>query len=119
MQYLLLIYEAEEIFENMSDEEKGAVMASHGAMHEYMQARGIDYSGEPLMPTSTAVSVRFAGGEPQATDGPFAETKEQLGGFYLVDVPDVDEAVKLAGMLKETLTGTVEIRPVADYSEHV
>jgi len=94
MQYLLLIYEAEEIWESKSDDEKRAVLADHGLLNEQLQADGITYSGRPLMPTATAVSLRKRGGELQVSDGPFAETKEQLAGFYLVDVDSLEKAMK-------------------------
>ena len=92
-------------------------MAGHTRLSEQMGADGVAFDGQPLMATSTAVSVRHSAGETQITDGPFAETKEQLGGFYVVDVPGMEDALRYAAMIPTT--GTIEVRPVADHSEHV
>ena len=119
MQYLLLIYQAEELWENMSSSEKESVMARHMQLHERMEQDGVEWVGQPLMPTSTSVSVRSLGSEQVVSDGPFAETKEQLAGFYMVDVADVSQAVALASLLQEAELGTVEVRPVADHSANL
>ncbi len=117
MQYLLLIYEAEEIWENKSLEEKRAVLAGHGALHERLQADGIEHSGQPLMPTATAVSLRNRGGDLQVSDGPFAETKEQLAGFYLVDVESLEAAMEYAALIPHVATGTIEVRPIDNHED--
>lgn len=117
MQYLLLIYEAEEIFESKSDDEKREVLAQHQAMQNAMDNAGVTWTGQPLMPTATAKSVQVKGTQSHVRDGPFAETKEQLGGFYLVDVPTLEDAVKYAAMLPHAVTGTMEVRAVADHSQ--
>ena len=117
MQYLLLIYEAEEIWDSKTDDEKRAVLADHGLLHERLQQDGVSYSGEPLMPTATAVSLRNRGGNLQVSDGPFAETKEQLAGFYLVDVDSVEQALEYAALIPHVHTGTIEVRPLDDHSE--
>lgn len=117
MQYLLLIYEAEAIWESKSDDEKRAVLAEHGMLHERLQNDGVTYSGEPLMPTSTAVSVRTRAGELQTSDGPFAETKEQLAGFYLVDVETLEQAVEYASLIPHAKTGTIEVRPLDNHDD--
>ena len=116
MQYLLLIYEAEEIWENKTDAEKAEVMAGHQRLSEQLNADGVAFDGQELMPTSTAVSLHHSGGNTQITDGPFAETKEQLGGFYIVDVPTMEDALRYAAMIPNS--GTTEVRPVVDHSEH-
>ena len=115
MQYLLLIYEAEEIWANKSEDEKRATLAEHGLLHERLQADGVEYSGEPLMPTATAVSLRTRGGDLQVSDGPFAETKEQLAGFYLVDVASVEQAMEYAALIPHVHTGTIEVRPIDNH----
>ena len=115
MQYLLLIYEAEAIWESKTDEEKRAVLEEHGILHQRLQQDGVTYSGEPLMPTSTAVSLRVRAGELETADGPFAETKEQLAGFYLVDVDSLEQAVEYAGLIPHVKTGTIEVRPVDNH----
>ncbi|MEM7077367.1 MAG: YciI family protein [Pseudomonadota bacterium] len=117
MQYLLLIYEAEAIWESKSEEEKQVVLAGHGALHDRLSADGITFSGEPLMPTTTALSVRKRDGRVQVTDGPFAETKEALAGFYLVDVPDIEAALTYAALIPHSETGTIEVRPLDDHSD--
>ena len=117
MQYLLLIYEAEEIWESKTEDEKRAVLAGHGQLAARLQADGIEFSGQPLMSTSTAVSVRKRGGELQVTDGPFAETKEALAGFYMVDVETIEQAMTYAGLIPHAETGTIEVRPVDDHSD--
>lgn len=117
MQYLLMIYEAEEIWESKTDEEKGAVLAVHRQLNEKMDADGVAHSGEPLQPTSTAVCIRRRNGDTQVSDGPFAETKEQLAGFYLVDVESLDQAMEYAAMIPTAEFGTIEVRPVANYTE--
>ena len=119
MQYLLMIYQAEEIWENMSDAQRREVLAGHARLNEELQARNVQYSGEPLMPTTTSVSVRTTPDQSITTDGPFAETKEQLAGFYLVDVASVEEAVEIAQKIPVTMSGTVEVRPLADHSEYL
>lgn len=117
MQYLLLIYEAEEIWEAKSDDEKRAVLADHGLLHERLQKDGIEYAGQPLMPTATAVSLRHRAGKLQVSDGPFAETKEQLAGFYLVNVDSVEQAMEYAALIPHVHSGTIEVRPIDDHSD--
>ncbi len=117
MQYLLLIYEAEEIWENKSDEEKRAVLAEHGVFAQALEADGVEWTGKPLHPTPTAVSVRKRGGGVQVSGGPFAETKEQLAGFYLVDVDSIDTAMRYAAMIPHVATGTIEVRPIDDHAD--
>jgi hypothetical protein len=114
MQYLLLIYEAEEIWESKTDEEKREVLAGHGKLHEVLNADGVQYIGQPLMPTATAVSLRQRSGELEVSDGPFAETKEQLAGFYMVEVDSIDQALKYGKLIPNS--GAIEVRPVADHS---
>ena len=95
MQYLLLIYEAEEIWENKTDEEKRAVLAQHSVLGEQLSADGVEFSGKPLRSTTTAVSVRQRAGKTQISDGPFAETKEQLDRAVVKQNKDRD----LGGLL--------------------
>ncbi len=117
MQYLLLIYEAEEIWENKSDEEKQAVLARHRSLNEKMDSRGVEHTGQPLMPTATAVSLSNRGGQLHVSDGPFAETKEQLAGFYLVDVETHEEALEYAALIPTVDWGTIEVRPIANHMD--
>lgn len=118
MQYLLLIYEAEEIWENKTDEEKKTIIARHMTLQDRLNVDGGPWVGQALMPTSTALSVTLRGGKRQVSDGPFAETKEQLAGFYLVEAQSMEQAVEYAALIPSVDVGTIEVRPIADHSEH-
>lgn len=112
---MLLIYEAEEIWENKNEAERTKVLAGHKALQERLQADSVEFMGEPLMPTTTAVSVRNRNGERHISDGPFAETKEQLAGFYMVDVESLDQAVEYAALIPNAEGGTIEVRPLTHH----
>lgn len=115
MKYALLLYGDESVDANMSEAEMGELIAAYGVFQEKAAKRVEMVGGEALLPTQTATSVRVRGGKPLRTDGPFAETKEQLGGFYLIDAKDLDEAVEIASMIPAALDGTVEIRPIMTF----
>ncbi len=113
MRYLLLIYNTEPteaVPEELMASEQGAYNAFTAAVRETGQFE----AGEALQPTSTATTVRVENGRTITTDGPFAETKEQLGGFYLVDCRDIDEAIELAARIPGATHGSIEIRPIYD-----
>ena len=113
MQYVILIYGDEKGFATMADD-PAAQQALYGAYSKYggdLRAAGVLRGGAELRPTGTATTVRVRQGKPVTTDGPFAETKEQLGGFYLIDVPDLDQAVHWASRCPGALTGSIEVRP--------
>ncbi len=112
MQYLLLIYEAESVMNDMPPEQKGAVFQEYGTFTQDLVERGLFTAGDALQPVSTATSVRVQNGKTLTTDGPFAETKEQLGGYYLIEAKDLDEAVGVAAKIPAARFGTVEIRPI-------
>lgn len=114
MKYILLIYQNENSRSKPLMEE--CVRESQGLVQE-LTAKGQYLAAAPLHPTSTAKSVRVRDGKWLVTDGPFAETHEQLGGYYLIDTPTLDEAIAIAGRISGARTGTVEIRPVADLPE--
>jgi hypothetical protein len=116
MRYLLLIYTAESD-EQPSEEVANASHAAYGAFTADVRARGILQAGEALTPTSTATTVRVIDGETVTTDGPFAETKEALGGFYVLDVKDLDEAIEWAAKIPGSQIGSIEIRPVMVFDE--
>ena len=97
----------------MSEGEQQAQMAAYFAYTEELGGSGTMRGGEALLPSSTATTVRVNGGKVLTTDGPFAETKEQLGGFYLVDVDNLDQAIEWAAKIPHAATASVEIRPVA------
>ena len=115
MKYLLLIYEDEALSKNMSEEEGKALYDAYIAYTEALKAAGVHRAGDALKEVSTATTVRVRNGKTQIMDGPFAETKEQLGGYYLIEVPDLDEALKWAERLPAAHRGSVEVRPVWDF----
>jgi hypothetical protein len=113
MRYLLLIYNTEPM-EPVPDEAAAGEFEAYNALTTSMRASGQFEAGEALQPTSTATTVRVENGRTITTDGPFAETKEQLGGFYLVDCRDIDEAIELAARIPGATHGSIEIRPIWD-----
>ena len=114
MKYLLMIYSDERTFEAMSEEERHEVYAAYDELMKDLAAKGHMLGGDELAPTSTATTVQVRGGERLVTDGPFAETKEQLGGFWIIDVPDLDAAMKLAAEGSIACRNPVEVRPFQD-----
>ena len=112
MQYLMLIYDDEKTWETMAPETAQVEFAAYMQYTKDMMAAGVHLGGAPLKPVATATTVRVRGGKLATTDGPFAETKEQLGGYYLVDVPTLDEALKWAAKCPSAKYGSVEVRPV-------
>jgi hypothetical protein len=110
--YLLALYDNEKSDDNKSEADMAALMGEYQAFTESIKASGNYIGGEALHPTSTASTVRVRDGKRATTDGPFAETKEQLGGYYIIDVPSVDEAVKWAAKIPSANGGAVEIRPL-------
>ncbi len=112
MKYALLIYADEKPQAEATPEEQKEVMDAYWAFTNEITERGIMLGGEALSFTETATTVRVRDGETMTTDGPFAETKEALGGFYLIDVADLDEAIAVAAKLPGSWHGSVEVRPV-------
>ncbi len=113
MQYLLLIYTPEQPDQSeIPPEVFQAQLAGYEAFTSAVRERGVMLAGEALQPTETATSVRVRDGNTLVTDGPFAETKEALGGFYMLDCKDLDEAIELAAMIPGAQQGTIEVRPV-------
>ena len=117
MKYLCLIYENERNWETMPKEESDAVMGEYFTFTENLRTSGRYVAGEALQPTPTATTVRARGGKVSTTDGPFAETKEQLGGFYLVEANDLNEAIQIAARIPSARYGSIEVRPVVDFSQ--
>ena len=116
MKYLLLIYDNEKANMSMSPEEMSKKMDEWFKYTDDLQKSGRLLAGEALEPTMTATSVRAGNPAPLATDGPFAETKEQLGGFYMVEATDLDDAIEWAGKMPHIADGgTVEIRPIMKF----
>ena len=112
MQYLLLIYGSETGWASMPQDQMMAMYGEYFAYTESIKASGHYIGGNPLQPTSTATTVRVRDGKRSVTDGPFAETKEQLGGYYLVEAKDLDEATELASRIPGAKVGSIEVRPI-------
>ena len=111
MKYMLLVYLAEDA---LSDAEREHCYVESAQLTQDLNASGKYLSASPLHPVSTATSVRIRDGKRLVTDGPFAETREQLGGFYLIDASDLDEALNIAERIPPARFGTIEIRPVME-----
>src|SRR5260221_8444491 len=112
MQYMLLVYTEEARFQAMSksDAEKG--LAAYGAYGEALKKAGIVVGSNRLQPTASATSVRIANGKTNVLNGPYADTKEQLGGYFMIDVPDMDAALTWAARCPGASHGVVEVRPI-------
>ena len=114
MRYALLIYASEQDWASQSEEQAQAQFQEYMSFTKDIVDRGIYQSGEALQPTATATTVRVRDGETLSTDGPFAETKEQLGGFYVVEAKDLDEATEIAARMPDVRNGSIEVRPVME-----
>jgi hypothetical protein len=117
MKYLCLIYENEKNWETMPPAESESIMNEYFAFTGNIQQNGKYVAGEALQPTATATTVRVRNGKVSTTDGPFAETKEQLGGFYLIDATDLNDAIQVAAKIPSARLGAIEVRPVVDFSQ--
>jgi hypothetical protein len=115
MKYLLTIYNDESGWSEVTPEQSGQIMAAYEAFGRAATEAGVMLGGEGLQPTSTATTVRVRDGETVTSDGPFAETREQLGGYYLLDCRDLDEAIGWAARIPGAQQGSIEVRPVMDY----
>jgi hypothetical protein len=116
MKYMLLIYDAEQEIAKMSQEEGERFFAEYMKFTDEIRASGHLVSGDALEPIRTATTVRIRDGKLSTTDGPFAETREQLGGYYVIEAKDLDEALKIAARVPSARTGSIEVRPlVASY----
>jgi hypothetical protein len=112
MQYLLLIHNDEQLWSTLSDEERNSMIQEYGALTAALRDSGTYVGGSQLQPSSTAATVRIRDGEQVVTDGPFAETKEQLGGYYLIEADSLDEALEWAAKIPAARTGSIEVRPL-------
>ena len=117
MKYLCLIYDDEKQLAAMAKQESDSFMGEYFAFTEGIRKSGHYVAGEALQDTHTATSVRVRGGKVATTDGPFAETKEQLGGFYLIEARDLNDAIAVAAKIPSAKLGTVEVWPVVDFGE--
>jgi hypothetical protein len=116
MQYMILIYGDPTREPGYGSKEFDAMMGGYFMLNEKMKADGVLKAGEGLQGIETATSVRQRDGKVETMDGPFAETKEHLGGYYVIDVPDLDTALKYAAQVPVVAYGTVEVRPLMDYN---
>lgn len=112
MQYMLLIHDDEKRWQKLSEAEAGNIMQRYATFSESLVESGAMRGGERLQPTSLSTTVRVRDGETLLSDGPFAETKEQLGGFYIVEANSLDEATKIAAQIPTAESGCIEVRPV-------
>ena len=114
MQYMLLIYNSEKDWQSMTEADRNAAFGEYMKFTQDIKASGHYRAGDALQPVHTATTVRVRGGKTQTTDGPFAETRETLGGYYIVEAKDLDEATKIAARIPDARigSGSVEIRPV-------
>jgi hypothetical protein len=117
MRYLCLIYDQESKWETMSKDESDAYMGEYFSFTEDIRKNGQYLAGEALQPTPTATTVRVRNGKVSTTDGPFAETKEQLGGFYMINASDLNEAIQVASRIPSARLGSIEIRPIVEFDQ--
>jgi hypothetical protein len=112
MKYMLLIYGDEAGLQSASKETAAQMIAAYGAYTEAMKKAGVHVDSNRLRPTTSGTTVRVANGKTEVLDGPYAETKEQLGGYYMIEVPDLDAALSWAARCPGASHGTVEVRPL-------
>ena len=115
MRYLCLIYDDESKWGTMPKEQADAMMGEYFAFTEGVKKSGHYIGGEALQPTQTATTVRVRQGKISTTDGPFAETKEALGGYYLINAKDLNDAIQVAAKIPSARIGTIEIRPIQEF----
>ena len=113
MKFMLLIYHDEAIWEALTESERQEVYREYRELIQELEPKGTYLVGDELQPTSTARTVRAREGKPMITDGPFAETREQLGGFFLIEAADANEANAIAARIPSARLGSIEVRPVA------
>jgi hypothetical protein len=116
MEYMILIYSDERGWKDVEEAKLKAMYAEYGNYTQELIKAGVMRGGSELKPSTTATTLRVRGGKVLSTDGPFAETKEQLGGYYLIDAPNLDEALKWAAKCPGTKMGAVEVRPLNPHS---
>lgn len=117
MKYLLLIYHDEPTWQALTEAERVEIYAEYRKLRENLLSTGQFITGSQLQPIATATTVRVREGKELVTDGPFAETHEQLGGYFLVDAKDLDEATRIAAQIPSARTGSIEVRPLVESAE--
>ena len=115
MRYILLIYGDEQAWGAMSPEEQGSEFQAYDEFTQWLKDKGWYVAGDALHATASATTVRVREGETLSTDGPFAETKEQLGGFYMIDCENLDQAIDAASRIPAARGGSIEVRPILEY----
>jgi hypothetical protein len=116
MQYMLLIYGEEGSWESYSEDERQSIYAEYGKLNGDLRMQGKLIAGDELQPVATATTVQVRNGGTLVSDGPFAETKEALGGYFLIDAESLDEAIEWAAKIPSARDGKIEIRPVVDHT---
>ena len=114
MKYMLMIYHDEQVWNGYTEAERQQIYVEYRKLIQELEAGGQYLVGDQLQPTITASSVRVRDGKQMVTDGPFAETREQIGGFFMIDANDLDEATAIAARIPSARTGTIEVRPVME-----
>ena len=114
MKYMLLIYHEEQAWNKLSENERQQIYGEYRELREQITSNGQYLDGSQLHPTAAATSVQVRNGKELMTDGPFAETHEQLGGYFLIDVQNLDEATSIAARIPSARLGTIEVRPVVE-----
>ncbi len=114
MKYMLLIYHDEQSWDAIGETERQQIYGEYRKLREQLQSRGQFVTGSQLQPITTATSVRVRDGKELVTDGPFAETHEQLGGYFLIEAENLDEATSIAARIPSARTGTIEVRPLVE-----
>ena len=112
MKFMLLFYHDEPTWDALTDAEKQEIYAEYRDLVQELEPKGTYLVGDELQPTATAKTIRVRDGQSMITDGPFAETREQLGGFFLIEAPDMNEANAIAARIPSARTGSIEVRPV-------
>ena len=116
VKYLCLIYDEESKWGALSKDESDAMMGEYGVFTENIRKSGHFLGGEALQPTQAATTVRVRHGKVSSTDGPFAETKEQLGGYYLITARDLNDAIHIASKIPSARNGSIEVRPIMEHT---
>lgn len=116
MKYAFTIYGDESQRDSATPEQRQQMSQAYGALTQEMDEKGVLLAGDGLYPTATATTVRVRDGERDVTDGPFAETKEQLGGYYLIEARDLNDALQVAQKIPSVRTGSIEVRPIQEFN---
>ncbi len=117
MRYILLIYSREADWTGLPDKEKGEIIQQYASFTDSIRKSGHYIAGDGLEPTTTAATVRLRNGKPVSTDGPFAETREQLGGYYVIKAKDLVEAKAVAARVPGARMGAIEVRPIMEMGD--